>query len=530
MGESPPGGPRKLIRKLPRTIAILFVVSWIATVWVHTTKQLPEGVRVAASPVPVAESRLRFVTDLTAADAFSMPVLQQRIIDETLRLVAESRDVLVLDYFLFNPQVGPSGEPIAYGVGGLRPVAAELRDALLARRRADPALPILLIVDPINAWYGADLPPDLQALRDAGIDVVTVNLDPLRDSNALYSAVWRRLFKWWLQPVPGGGMLPNLLDRGGPPMSLAAVMRVLNFKANHRKLLITGDGQGSLRGIVGSANPHDASSAHSNVALYIEGQALAPLLSSEYAIAGLSGWKPGTRFPQPAALAAPDAAPRVAPPAASPASREPTSAAPAAADALVAIATESAIRVALLERLATAGEGTQVALAMFYLSDREVIEALVAAARRGAVVRVLLDPNKDAFGFEKSGLPNRPVSSELLAASDGAIRIRWYRTHGEQFHAKLASVRDGTKLWFTLGSANFTRRNLADFNLEANVLVEANAAGPLGTAISEWFDMLWNNRAGNGIEFTADTEVYADSSQLRYWLYRVMEASGLSTF
>ncbi len=54
-------------------------------------------------------------------------------------------------------------------------------------------------------------------------------------------------------------------------------------------------------------------------------------------------------------------------------------------------------------------------------------------------MRVLLDPNKDAFGFEKSGLPNRQVASELIAASDGAIKLRWYRTHGEQFHAKLAA-------------------------------------------------------------------------------------------
>ena len=56
-------------------------------------------------------------------------------------------------------------------------------------------------------------------------------------------------------------------------------------------------------------------------------------------------------------------------------------------------------------------------------------------------IRVLLDPNKDAFGFEKSGLPNREVASELVAASAGAIKLRWYRTHGEQFHVKLAAIR-----------------------------------------------------------------------------------------
>ena len=166
---------------------------------------------------------------------------------------------------------------------------------------------------------------------------------------------------------------------------------------------------------------------------------------------------------------------------------------------------------------------------MFYFSDRPVIRELLAAAERGVVIRVLLDPNKDAFGFEKSGLPNREVASELVAASAGAIKLRWYRTHGEQFHVKLAAIRSDQRLWLTVGSANFTRRNIGDYNLEANAIVSA----PLGSTIDAeelaWFETLWNNHPG-GIEYTADTDLYADASQGRYWLYRFMEASGLCTF
>ena len=145
-------------------------------------------------------------------------------------------------------------------------------------------------------------------------------------------------------------------------------------------------------------------------------------------------------------------------------------------------------------------------------------------------VRVLLDPNKDAFGREKNGIPNRPVATELVAASDGAIRVRWVRTHGEQFHAKLAAIRGREGYWLTLGSANFTRRNLDDYNLEANVIVETPRESPLETTVLAWYDGLWSNRAPAGVEYTADFGAYADPGQLNYWGYRFMEATGISTF
>ena len=86
------------------------------------------------------------------------------------------------------------------------------------------------------------------------------------------------------------------------------------------------------------------------------------------------------------------------------------------------------------------------------------------------------------------------------------------------------------RLWFTLGSANLTRRNLGDYNLEANVAVEVPAASKLGTQVTEYFETLWHNRAAVGTEYTADFEVYADPAQLRYWAYRIMEGAGLATF
>lgn len=449
---------------------------------------------------------VEFLADITAANRRGEQQLQQQIHAATLELVRDARDFLVLDYFLFNGQGGPAG-PLRLE-NGLSAISTELIDAVRATRIARPSLPVLIITDPINDYYRGSPPPELAALQSIGVDVVVTRLDRLRDSNPVYSATWRLLLGWWLRD-DGEGRWNNPLDGAGPPLRLGALTRLPNFKANHRKLVLTGDGAGSLRGIVSSGNPHDASSAHSNVALRVTGESLRPLLASEIAIARWSGWQ-GDAFD--AFITSP---PLV--------DREPPDA------VLVAVATEGAIREQLLDRFDAAVAGDAIDVAQFYLADRLVIRALLAADRRGVAVRILLDSNKDAFGFEKSGIPNRQVAAELLDASDGAIQLRWIRTHGEQFHVKLALVRSADRAWLTLGSANFTRRNLGDYNLEANLMLDMPAGSGPAVQVDEWFGMLWNNRDPD-LEYSIDGSTHAEAARGRYWLYRLMEGAGFSTF
>lgn len=533
-----------MIRSRPRRrwrrgalLLLLLVCAGVGT-W-HAHKPLPPGVHVAGEFITTPDSSLRFLADVSAQDAGGGMVRQRVIHGATLELVRGARDFLVLDYFLFNAQGGPRG-PLAYGEG-LAPVSAELLAAVRQLRKAQPALPILVITDPINDYYRGTAPPQLDALRELGIEVVVTQLSPLRDSNPLYSGVWRTLFGWWL-PTRGEGWLPNVLDGAGPDLKLGALLRLPNFKANHRKLAITGDGAGSLVGVVASANPHDASSAHSNVALRVEGEALRPLLDSELAVARFSGW-PGGRLEAaveaamavagdlaagsgdagPAIIATGSAAIDVA------AGDTPASAFTATSAAMrVAVITEGAIRDALLRRFGTARAGDAIDVAQFYLAERRIIAALLDAARRGVQVRLLLDPNRDAFGFEKSGIPNRPVGNALLRQGDGRIALRWYRTSGEQFHAKYAAVRSGAGLWFTVGSANFTRRNVGDLNLEANLAVEAPLQSRVAREATGWFDALWNNEGG--VVYTDPAQAWAEDSRLRLLQSRLMEATGLSTF
>ncbi|MCB1755389.1 MAG: phospholipase, partial [Gammaproteobacteria bacterium] len=249
-----------------------------------------------------------------------------------------------------------------------------------------------------------------------------------------------------------------------------------------------------------SANPHDGSSAHSNMAVRFSGEAVTDLFNSERAVLQFSG----------ASQPAIDVLPAF--------SGESTE--------KLQILTESKIKVAVLDNIRLAGAGDRLDLMMFYLADREIIEALKDAHRRGVVLRVLLDPNKDAFGREKNGIPNRPVGHELHQAG---VDVRWCDTHGEQCHSKTLLIHygDGTSRLLT-GSANFTRRNLQDFNLETDVQILAPRQSPVIREAEALFALQWNNTGAR--VFSAAYEKYRDDARWKYWLYRFMEASGMSTF
>ena len=343
-------------------------------------------------------------------------------------------------------------------------------------------------------------------VQPAGIEVVVTDLESLRDSNPLYSSIWRMLLQWWGNAPSGGGM-SNPFSSDGSEITLRSWLALLNFKANHRKLVVADREDGNLVALVTAANPHDASSAHSNVALRFTGALAGDLVASEMAVARFSGWR-GHIY----AAAAED---------------EPAADAEGVALSFI---TEEAIRRHLIDAVSGTRNGDSVSIATFYLADRKVVDALLDAADRNVRVRIILDPNRDAFGRQKDGVPNRPVANELVTQSGEKIAVRWYRTHGEQFHTKIALVRRGDRFVASLGSANLTRRNLGNYNLEANVALEVAADSPLAIEMMGYFDRLWNNDGPPGTEFTAAFGAYRDEDGGRYWRYRLMEATGLSTW
>ena len=71
---------------------------------------------------------------------------------------------------------------------------------------------------------------------------------------------------------------------------------------------------------------------------------------------------------------------------------------------------------------------------------------------------------------------------------------------------------------------------MSDYNLEANLAIEVARSATLAQQTLGYFDTLWSNRAALGIEYTADFAVFADPAQSDYWLCRLMEGAGLSSF
>jgi phosphatidylserine/phosphatidylglycerophosphate/cardiolipin synthase-like enzyme len=473
------------------------VVAWFVSGFYNCVKPLPAGVNVAAPTLRLPSNDIEFLFDLTSNDSNGSYQKRQVIFDRMLEVIDHAEQAIVLDFFLFNSYVG-----IANRASQQRPLAATLTAHLLARKKARPRLAVLLVTDPINDVYGGARSAYLTALEVAGVVVVRTDLDRLRDSNPTYSGLWRLAFSWWAERVGSQSWLPNPLDHGAARVGLGTWLRLPNLKANHRKLLVADDGGGGWISIVTSANPHDASSLHSNVALLIRGAVARQILTSERSIAAWSS--DDDRLPPlppiPLALAG-------------------------TVDAR--FVSEGAIKSALLDAFDAASAHDEIGVAVFYLSERSIVLALSAAAARGALVRVILDPNRDAFGYRKNGIPNRPVAAELEAHG---VAVRWYRTHGEQFHSKLAYLRRGRDFWMTLGSANFTRRNLGDFNLEANIELKMPASDATARAVLGYFSLLWGQQGNANNAYTAPYKTWTDESFLSYWRYRFMEASGWSTF
>ena len=82
-------------------------------------------------------------------------------------------------------------------------------------------------------------------------------------------------------------------------------------------------------------------------------------------------------------------------------------------------------------------------------------------------------------------------------------------THGEQFHPKAMILRGPKRTTAFVGSANFTRRNLDDLNLEADLQLDCPRGSALDQDFARWFDRLWSN---DGMHATVDFKRYEDRS------------------
>ncbi|MYL39150.1 phospholipase D family protein [Halobacillus litoralis] len=467
-------------------LLLLIVLILSVMIAYHTSwKALPEGVSYKGDVHQMED--IEFFRDLSYEDPEGNTVHDLQVFEEIYNTIGEADDFIVADMFLFNGYTNGKNE--------FPEISGRLVDAVLERKEEVPDLEVVFITDQINTIYGSYESETIRRLEDGGVNVVLTNLDKLRDSNPLYSSAWRLMFSW--MGTGGEGWIGNPIAKEAPDVTLRSYMKLLNIKANHRKLLVTEDSA-----VVSTANPHDASGYHENVAFKMEGPIIEDILEAEEAVARYSGGEfidySGYEWEE---------------------QQGPLQ---------TQFVTEGKIYDAVLEQLEAAGEGDDVWIGMYYLADKKVTARIDEAANRGAEVRIIMDPNKTAFGHEKPGLPNLPVAAELKNLGNENIHLRWYDTDVEQYHTKMLYVDGPDHDAIVAGSANYTRRNLSNLNLEADVVIQGPGEEDVFQEVNDYFTRIWSNEEGH---YTTEYETYQDNlTSIRYATYYLQKWTWFTTY
>jgi HKD family nuclease len=78
------------------------------------------------------------------------------------------------------------------------------------------------------------------------------------------------------------------------------------------------------------------------------------------------------------------------------------------------------------------------------------------------------------------------------------------------------------------GSANFTKRNLDDLNLENDLKIAAPADEPVMKEVEGYFNKLWTN---DGADYTLDFEKYRDDMPfIKRGIYAIQKFFRFTTF
>jgi phosphatidylserine/phosphatidylglycerophosphate/cardiolipin synthase-like enzyme len=479
------GGDREIYRKIMKKrkmIGIILSLIIISTSIYGRIKPLPKGISLDGQVYKT--NQVDFLYDLTYEKDGKIEK-EQMLFDRVFKIIDDAEKFIIIDMFLFNDTYDKK-----YSYPDL---SAKLTNAIIQKKQKNPSIKVAFISDEMNTFYGSYPSKHLEAMEKNDVNVVLTDLNQLRDSNPSYSGFWRTFLGWF--ETSGKGWLPNPFSKDAPKATFRSYLKLLNFKANHRKLIVT-----EKQALVSSANPHDASGYHSNIAFVVGGAIIKDIVVGEKAIGNFSGKIIDGEYKEHEKQEG---------------------------SIRVSFITEGKIRKNLLEAIEKTKAGDVIQIGMFYFSERNLVKSLIKAANRGVKIQMILDANKDAFGMEKNGIPNRPVAHELFEKSNGKIKIRWYNTHGEQFHTKLVKIKYKDESVIFGGSANLTKRNIGDYNLEADLKIMAKNDNKIVKDVEQYFDRIWENENGN---YTLDFKEYNEESIVKNIIYRLQEWSGLSTF
>jgi hypothetical protein len=439
------GSVARLVRRAG-VVCILLILVWLGCGLWHSVKPLPPGTHVASLSVRLAESEVEFIDDSVVSGA----TLQRE-----LAAVGRADQIIVLEDC---------------------PLSPDLEQRLVLRKRQRPNLKIVFVTDPRTEYFGGTPAQVLSNLEAIGVIVARTRLERLRDSDPLYSSLWRLTMAWW----------SDSFDDPPGESSLGTALRMRNLKADERHLLVADDGAGGWTSLVLSTAPQSGDRPPT-VAVEIRGHLAHAIGSSALQVAQWS--VDDERLPA-----------------------TPPEEGPGVGTIDARLFTEGAIPAELRDLLAAAGHGDSISVVGRALAERSMLDALLQAGERGASLQVLLDPE----------LPqNRAVAGELLRQDGQQVEVRW-QTPLSRIDAGFLLMRHRADAWLAVGASNFTRRALDDQNLSAAVELHMPVRALPARAAADFFSRAWSRATAY--------EDHADSSAQIYWRYRLSEATGLALF
>ncbi|ASQ48986.1 MAG: phospholipase [Leptotrichia sp.] len=536
---------KKNIIKRSFTIGVLFFLVSCSTI-----KTPPEGVDYES---PVRDSKnVDFHYDLTYLDKDGNIKYDRKIWDATYEVVDNAKDYLVIEMFLFNDIYNKD-------VDKFPEFAKEYTRRLVKKKMENPNLKVYILSDENNDLYGAFEHPLITEMKNAGIDVIDVDIYKLKDTFPWYSPIWRSVIKPFGNPQ-GKGWITNFYGPMWPKLTLRNLFRALNVKADHRKIFLNED-----KVVIASANIHDPSYFHENVAISADGEITKDILRDLQLVAKFSGGnidvsseseakKPVNiknfqaskiKFKEDESLKS-DLQKQVEQIEKNKGNfvdkgtKEfyETGELTKNEDVLqnddpnnsykVQFESEAKIGENLDKDIDSLKAGDEVLMGMYFLADRPVIDKLIKAANRGVKVRIIFDRSRDAFGMSTNGLPNKPVSKKLKKKTKNKIEIKWYFTNNEQFHTKIMLMKktDGNVIIHT-GSANYIKKNIRGYIMDANLRVLTNKDSKLTKDVYNYFDRLWENRDGL---FTINFDDEPTTKASQDFMYKILDAAQLGSF
>ena len=520
------------------------------TVSCSTIKNPPLGINYE-SPIRETENA-EFHYDLTYLDKDGNIQYDRNLWDATLKVVDNAKDYLVIEMFLFNDLYNKDKEHFPE-------FAKEYTERLVKKQKENPNLKVYILADENNNFYGAFEHPFITSMKNAGINVIIVDIFKLKDTFPWYSPIWRTFIEPMGNPQ-NKGWITNFYGDMWPKLTIRNLLRALNVKADHKKVFLN-----EKEVVVSSANIHDPSYFHENIAIYTDGPIVKDVLHDLQLVAKFSDSEINvddsnkeTKSKIEMDLADKTKIKKdtmnignledknndmihleenISDSQKNEKDEKESLSLNSGKNEItdtegktykIQYLTEGAIGKYLDADIDSLKSGDELLMGMYFLADRGVIDRLIKAANRGVKIRIIFDRSRDAFGMSTNGLPNKPVSKKLKKKTKGKIEIKWYFTNNEQYHTKITLMKktDGSVI-INAGSANLIKKNIRGYIMDSNFRILTTQDSKISKDVYTYFDRLWENKDGL---FTINFDDEPTTSGFSDFMYKILDATQLGSF